>query len=91
MTGNGSVGRPLAVGDVFHEFARGAFGRDHYNCSKVEAAGPDWIVVRTTSGGLDFAAGRDTLELLIKVRDENSCPNGESCRFDSPLTSPGGC
>lgn len=89
MTSNGNAGKPLAVGDVFHGFAQGAFGRDHYNCSMVEATGPDWIVVRTTSGDVDFATGRDTLELLIQVRDEDPCPDEESCRFEPPLTIPG--
>ncbi|MEU7066926.1 hypothetical protein [Streptomyces sp. NPDC046161] len=36
--------RPLAVGDVIHGFAYGAFGRDHYDCVRIEAVGPGWDV-----------------------------------------------
>lgn len=87
---------PLAVGNVIHGFARGAFGRDHYTCAKIEAAGLDWIVARDADGDLAFAAGEHTLRLLIEVRDEEECPSGEDCRLgdsrDSALglTIPGG-
>lgn len=37
---------PLRVGDIVHGPAGGAFGRDHYHCSRVEAIGSDWVVVR---------------------------------------------
>lgn len=47
--------RPLAVGDVLHGYCRGAFGRDHYHCCRIEAVGPDWIVSR----GPDIESRRD--------------------------------
>lgn len=87
------MSRPLAVGDVIHWFARGAFGRDHYDCVKIEAAGLDWIVARGAKGGPSFAAGRKSLTLLIEVRDEDPCGNPDGCPLgqDGPqLTVPGG-
>lgn len=88
-------GKPLAVGDVFHGFARGAFGRDHYDCVKIEAVGPDWIVSRDVDGDLTFAAGVRDLRLLMKVRDEEPCPEekeGGTCPLDKlvQLTERGG-
>lgn len=89
------MAKPLAVGDVVHGFARGAFGRDHYDCTKIEAAGPDWIVARAVDGGLSFASGESDLQFLIHVRDEDSdckeeggCPL--ACASNTPLTIPGG-
>lgn len=66
--------RPLTVGDVIHGYARGGFGRDHYNCTKIEAAGRDWIVARDAEGDLSFASGGWSLRHLIMVRDEDACP-----------------
>ncbi|WP_329390288.1 hypothetical protein [Streptomyces sp. NBC_01716] len=64
---------PLAVGDVIHGFAQGAFGRDHYHCVRIEAVGPDWIVARDPDDdthGPSFAAGARTLGLCAEVRDK---------------------
>jgi len=73
---------PLAVGDIIHGYAYGAFGRDHYHCVRVEAVGPDWIVARDT--GLDeqhgpsFTSGHRALELCQQARDEgHRTPYGE--------------
>lgn len=71
--------RPLAVGDVFHGFARGAFGRDHYDCTRVEAVGPDWIVARDAGGHPSFASGERSLRFLMDVRDEEPCPQDDGC------------
>lgn len=64
--------RPLAVGDVLHGFCGGIFGRDHYDCSVVEAVGPDWVVVRNpgaeTGTGLGLATGRKSLADLRQYR-----------------------
>jgi len=61
--------RPLAVGDVLHGFCGGYFGREHYDCCIIEAAGVDWIVTRDVGGtGLDFAAGREDLAGLRQYR-----------------------
>ena len=45
------------VGEVIHGFAGGAFGRDSYECRRVEAVGHDWIVTRNGRGQVEFAAG----------------------------------
>jgi len=41
---------PFRVGDVIHGFAFGAFGRDSYECRRVEHVGPDYIVTRNGRG-----------------------------------------
>ncbi|MFJ2110633.1 hypothetical protein ACIOEX_01670 [Streptomyces sp. NPDC087850] len=64
---------PIAVGDVIHGFAYGAFGRDHYHCVRVEAIGPDWIVARDPGNEREspsFAAGARSLKLCTQARDE---------------------
>lgn len=73
--------RPLAVGDVIHGFAHGAFGRDHYDCVRIEAVGPDWIVARIpnrTWASPSFTSGRDSLQLCQQARDED-CPTDTPC------------
>ncbi|MFI6512878.1 hypothetical protein ACIBCT_35200 [Streptosporangium sp. NPDC050855] len=65
--------RPLAVGDVIHGFAYGAFGRDHFYCARVEAVGRDWVVVRSSLGTVEFST---FLDLVQQARDE-VCPNGK--------------
>lgn len=85
-------GEPLRIGDVIHGFAQGGFGRDHYDCTKIEAAGPDWIVCRDADGDLSFASGERSLKHLIMVRDTDSCPEDE-CPVGKAaprLTVPGG-
>lgn len=86
--------RPLGIGDVIHGFAQGGFGRDHYDCVKIEAAGRDWIVARDADGDVSFASGERSLRHLIMVRDTDPCPE-ERCPVseDTPgtgLTIPGG-
>lgn len=67
---------PLAVGQVLHGFCGGAFGRDHYDCCRVEALGPDWIVVRDDEGYMGFATGVKRLLDLREYRAENDyCPS----------------
>jgi hypothetical protein len=78
--------RPLAVGDIIHGFAYGAFGRDHYHCVRIEAVGPDWIVARdpdSERGGPSFTAGREALQLCQQARDE-PCPNDQPCLITDP-------
>jgi hypothetical protein len=81
--------RPLSPGDVIHRNAGGAFGRDHNECVRIEAVGPDWIVAgdpeerrwRTPV----FASGRRALEQCQQARDGGcvECP----IREDPPLTT----
>ena len=74
--------RPLAVGDVIHGFAYGAFGRDHYDCVRIEAVGPDWLVARDPDNGrLVFASGRRALGFLQAARDE-PCSNASNRQLD---------
>lgn len=72
---------PLGRGDVIHGFAYGAFGRDHYDCVRIESVGPDWIVTRSTEGEPDFASGRRSLELCQRARDEE-CSNARTQRLN---------
>lgn len=39
------------VGDIIHGFAGGSFGRDSYDCKKVEYIGRDYIVLRVIDYG----------------------------------------
>lgn len=85
--------KPLAIGDVIHGFAQGGFGRDHYDCTRIEAAGVDWIVARDADGDLSFACGERSLRHLIMVRDTDSCPDDEcpvEKKTPTGLTIPGG-
>jgi hypothetical protein len=66
---------PLRVGDVLHGFCGGAFGRDHYECSRVEAIAADWVVVRSARrpgrGYVELANGNP--DRLAKYRDGSEC------------------
>lgn len=84
--------RPLAVGDVIHGFAYGAFGRDHYDCVRIEAVGPDWIVARDTDEdhrGPSFASGRQALELVQQARDEGHRTSYGEPQHPCPLEAVG--
>lgn len=37
----------LRVGMLVHGFANGVFGRDSYQCRRIEALGVDWVVTRS--------------------------------------------
>lgn len=66
---------PLVVGQVLHGYCGGIFGRDHYDCSRVEAIGPDWVVVRDDEGYPGFASGVERLAKLRAYRAEGDhCP-----------------
>lgn len=76
--------RPLAVGDIFHYFANGAFGRDHYDCVMVIETGPDWIRANDINGDSVFAQGYRKLVFLMSVRDDQI---KEGCPLDSEWDS----
>lgn len=64
----------IKVGSVLHGFCGGEFGRDSYDCKRVEAVGSDWMVVRTTSGQPDFYVGKTKkLKEHLVVQEEGSC------------------
>lgn len=79
---------PLAVGDIIHGFANGAFGRDSYDCRRIEAVGPDWIVTRNENGVTDFV-GHESGLLLCQVNREPVTSSGHCCDFviKKPLTA----
>lgn len=84
--------RPLDVGDVIHGFAQGAFGRDHFDCVRIEAVGPDWIAARAAPDDApQFASGRDSLEFIQRARDEpcanHPCPLHATTDNGAPLTT----
>lgn len=88
--------RPLTPGDIIHGFANGAFGRDHYDCVRIEAVGPDWIVARGPHEEfgpepvLSFASGRRALQLCQQARDEPRHDEARDCPFTDdgpPLTT----
>lgn len=59
------------VGDEIHGFARGAFGRDSYDCRIVEAIGMDWVVTRNTANEAEMV--RDSrIDLAYMAREDRS-------------------
>lgn len=86
--------RPLAVGDVLHNFSCGVFGRDHYECVQIEETGPDWIRAVDRYGISVNASGYRQLTLLMRHRDENKCYGdaNDPMREDEtcPLSGPSG-
>lgn len=70
-----SVNNQIRIGQVLYGNCGGIFGRDSYNPKRIEAIGPDWIVVRDDQGYLhfaSFASGEEITEafaMLIKCVD----------------------
>jgi hypothetical protein len=64
--------KPLAVGDMTHEFAHGFFGRDHYDCMQIVETGPDWVLLRSADRDSRTVRieGFEELTKLMKLRDE---------------------
>jgi hypothetical protein len=61
------------VGQVIHGFAGGVFGRDSYQCRRVEAVGYDWLVTRNESGDPEFTTDLDLIN--PDDRDDHcTCP-----------------
>ncbi len=71
------------VGATIHGYAGGYFGRDSYQCRRVQAVGIDWIVTRTIEpplegSGVQLVAGRVDLEGLQHVAaTEDHCEECE--------------
>ena len=63
----------VRVGSVLHGFTGGYFGRDSYDCKRVEALGADWVVVRYENGVPDFAAVNP--EVLAEYMTDATCWN----------------
>ncbi len=47
----------IHVGSLLRGYCHGVFGRDSYDDKHVEAIGPDWVIVRETSGGVLMFGG----------------------------------
>lgn len=90
------MGKCVEVGDVLHGYCGGWFGRDSYDCSRVEAVGPDWLVARIRDGfkddgGVRCADGAGIRERLAEYVDpdqwhrhdpDNPCPFSDKWRSD---------
>lgn len=81
---SGDSARPLVVGDVLHGFCGGHFGRDHYDCCRVEALGPDWLVARSEDGedrdaAVAFACGSSDLIALRAFRGQSEWCEADPC------------
>jgi hypothetical protein len=78
---------PIRVGEIFHGFCGGYFGRDSYGCRRVEAVGVDWIVCRIETGydegRLDFASGPDDILWLQKCHGRGQ-PSDCEHEYDEP-------
>lgn len=61
---------PIRVGDIVHGYIGGWFGRDHYDCSRVEAIGADWAVIRHLGDGeVCTGTGAGIGAVLVEFRD----------------------
>ena len=72
----------LRVGMVVHGFASGIFGRDSYDCRRIEAMGADWVVTRTIDSPheTEFVSGSDSLHWLKDSIDKPDCQgSANSC------------
>lgn len=62
--------QPIRIGDIVHGYLDGWFGRDHYNCSRVEAIGADWAIIRTVDQGVPCTgSGPGILDTLAEGRN----------------------
>lgn len=73
--------RPL-VGQRVHGFASGLFGRDSYECRRVEAVGLDWVVTRNDSGLSEALAGMQPVDW--RYLDDASKPLHDCVCSDAP-------
>lgn len=80
------TGEPLRVGDIIHGHVGGYFGRDHYECARIEAIGADWIVARRFGSSHPITATAslgDLLAACLEARDSDSpYPHTFGCPAD---------
>lgn len=69
---------PLRVGDVLHGYCGGAFGRDSYECKRVEAIGADWVICRTVGGQYPTVAFHPSPQ-LVEYRDQPWGDDDDGC------------
>lgn len=80
-----AVSDPIRVGDIVHGHLGGWFGRDHYDCARVEAVGADWAVIRTLGDGTPVTgSGAGIVDVLAENRDPKvtEC-HSSGCREDN--------
>ena len=68
----------FAVGDEIHGFCGGYFGRDDYDCKRVEHIGYDYIVWRYLRGGVTISSAKSHEEIYQRLSkymepDEDTC------------------
>ena len=73
---------PLRIGHVIHGHVNGYFGRDHYDCARIEAIGADWVVARTFEGHAITAAGSGVVAACAVACTEVSYPHTCGCPED---------
>ena len=79
-TKKGDMMTCLRVGDMVHGHLGGMFGRDHYDCARIEAIGADWAIIRTVDGDVRSACGMGIHGTLVRYRDVNSeYPHSTGC------------
>lgn len=67
----------LSTGDVIHGFAEGYFGRDSYECRRVEHVGPDYVVTRSYSGRPELLVGMKAIAHVSTIADDRAfCDEG---------------
>lgn len=69
-----SAAHGFLVGSVVHGFAAGSFGRDSYDCRRVEAVGADWIVTRNRRGEVEMVSGTD-IPTTEEAASRVDCPD----------------
>jgi hypothetical protein len=73
---------PLRIGDLVHGHLFGYFGRDHYDCARVEAIGSDWAIIRTMGGVACAGTGSNVIQELEQARDPTQAGNAHTCGLD---------
>lgn len=78
------MAEPLRVGDIVH-----GYGRDLWECCRIEAIGADWVVMRTlTYQPFPVAdAGKTIVEDCARARDRFTDMHSDRC----PAREENGC
>lgn len=68
----------MKVGDVVHGFCSGAFGRDSYDCRRIEVIGTDYVVTRNLFYGTpEFTQRLDLVQANVERHDFAYCTCSE--------------
>lgn len=79
----------LLIGDIVHGYVEGYFGRDHYDCARIEAFGVDWVVIRNIGWGPDgglvaTGSGQGILEACERARNVGPDYAAHTCGIENP-------